>query len=88
MTKTSFSYGIHHDALPAHYPTHLHDATFWESLGRAVATFGFLEEVLARAIFAFTGTKPYSEVEVIEKAFGRVDPKASTGTLSSAGSSY
>ncbi len=33
-------------------------------LGRTVATFGFLENVLARAIFVFTGTKEYSEDEL------------------------
>jgi len=42
----------------------MHEPKFWESLGRAVATFGFLEETLAKAIFAFTATKPYSEDEV------------------------
>jgi hypothetical protein len=51
-------------ALPANYPTHLHDAIFWEWLGRTIATFGFLEEVLGRAIFAFTSTTVYPECEV------------------------
>lgn len=50
--------------LPALYPTHLHDAKFWEALGRTVGTFGFLEEVLGKAIFAFTGTKEFKESEV------------------------
>jgi hypothetical protein len=50
------------------FPTHKHEPKFWESLGRAVATFGFLEEILAKAIFAFTATKPYSEEE-IQKAY-------------------
>ncbi|ACM26547.1 hypothetical protein [Rhizobium rhizogenes] len=56
--------------MPKLYPTHLHKPSFWESLGRAVATFGLLEDALARAIFAFTGTRQYSESEV-EKAFGK-----------------
>ena len=43
--------------LPANYPTHRHGAEFWDALGRAVATFGFLEWVLGRAIFALTGTR-------------------------------
>jgi hypothetical protein len=54
--------------LPPKYPTHMHDSSFWESLGRAVATFGFLEEVLGKAIFAFTATRPYEESEV-EQAY-------------------
>lgn len=41
---------------------------FWENLGRTIATFGFLEEVLGKAIFAFTATARYPESEV-EAAF-------------------
>ena len=52
------------DALPDKFPTHRHGSAFWESLGRAVATFGFLEEVLGKAILAFTATRPYDESEV------------------------
>ncbi|HEY9268203.1 MAG TPA: hypothetical protein VIO39_01970 [Methylotenera sp.] len=52
--------------LPLTFPTHLHTADFWESLGRTVATFGFLEDVLCKAIFAFTATKSYSESEIGE----------------------
>ncbi len=37
---------------------------FWETLGRAIATFGFLEEVLGKAIFAFTATTQYQEGEI------------------------
>lgn len=33
---------------------------FWENLGRAVATFGFLERVLGKAIFVFIGTRNYN----------------------------
>lgn len=43
--------------LPADYPTHTMPAEFWEALGRTIATFGFLEEVLGKAIFAMTGTR-------------------------------
>ncbi len=37
---------------------------FWEILGRTIATFGFLEEVLGKAIFAFTATTRYQESEI------------------------
>ena len=50
--------------LPKKFPTHRHEEAFWASLGRAVATFGFLEEVLAKAIFVFTATRPYKESEI------------------------
>ena len=45
--------------LPADYPTHAHDPKFWEELGRTVAIFGFIEEMLGKAIFALTGTKEF-----------------------------
>jgi hypothetical protein len=43
--------------LPTNYPTHKHADKFWEALGRTVATFGFLEEMLGKAIFSFTATR-------------------------------
>lgn len=52
------------EALPRNFPTNRHEPLFWEQLGRTVATFGFLEETLAKAIFAFTATTPYSENEI------------------------
>lgn len=52
--------------LPALFPTHLHDGSFWEALGRAVATFGFLEEALGKAIFVFTGTRPIGRDQLDE----------------------
>lgn len=50
--------------LPPMFPTHGHSPEFWEQLGRTVATFGFLEEVLGKAIFAFTATRQYSPEEI------------------------
>jgi hypothetical protein len=46
------------------FPTRGHSPQFWEQLGRTVATFGFLEEVLGKAIFAFTATRNYSPDEI------------------------
>lgn len=54
--------------LPNQFPTHVHSPEFWEALGRAIATFGFLEEVLGKAIFVFTGTRRY-EPEEVDEAF-------------------
>jgi hypothetical protein len=48
-------FSVNRDKLPPRYPTHLHSSEFWELLGRTVATYGFLEETLAKAIFAFSG---------------------------------
>ena len=50
-------------SFTALFPTHRHEPAFWEALGRCVATFGFLEETLAKAIFAFAGMKEYPEHE-------------------------
>ena len=51
-------------SLPADWPTNRHEPAFWEALGRTVATFGFLEEVLGKAIFALTSTHKYPENEI------------------------
>lgn len=61
--------------LPEQYPTHRHSPQFWESLGRTVATFGFLEEVLGKAIFAFTATRKYSSTEETEAAYEKWLPQ-------------
>ncbi len=50
--------------VPELFPTHRNESEFWEALGRCVATFGFLEETLGKAIFSFTATKPYGEDEI------------------------
>uniref|UniRef100_UPI001CB7314F hypothetical protein n=1 Tax=Sphingopyxis sp. LK2115 TaxID=2744558 RepID=UPI001CB7314F len=60
------SYIVDIDSLPASFPTHKHSDEFWEALGRAVATFGFLEETLGKAIFAFTATREYAADEIDE----------------------
>jgi hypothetical protein len=52
--------------LAENYPTNYHSNEFWEWIGRSVATFGFLEEVLAKAIFALTATVEYKENEIAD----------------------
>lgn len=73
MKTTRPSY-IDRDTLPALYPTHAHPGPFWEQLGRTVGAFGFLEEVLGKAIFAFTAIRNFSEDE-IENAYKAWLPK-------------
>jgi hypothetical protein len=55
---------INRDNLPPLFPTHWHLPQFWEQLGRTVGTYGFLEEVLGKAIFAFTATRNYTAEEI------------------------
>ena len=57
------------ESLSERFPTHRHDASFWESLGRTIATFGFLEEILGKAIFTFTATKSYDDEFERDAAF-------------------
>ncbi len=65
---------VDREKLPSFFPTHRHTPKFWEQLGRTVATYGFLEEVLGKAIFAFTATREYSEQE-IETAYRKWLPQ-------------
>jgi hypothetical protein len=58
------------DKLPRGFPTNRHSPEFWEALGRAVATFGFLEEALGKAIFSFTAMRSYPD-DQIEAAYCR-----------------
>lgn len=55
---------IDRDSLPAMFPTHRHEPEFWEHLGRAIASYGFLEEILGKAIFAFTATRQYTASKI------------------------
>jgi len=55
--------------LPDGFPTHRHDPAFWEALGRAVGTFGFLEKILGKAIFAFTATRSYTDDAELRRAY-------------------
>ncbi len=76
--------------LPTDFPTHKHAPEFWEALSRTVATFGFLEEVLGKAIFAFTATRHISSEES-EEEFKKWLPtleRALTDPLSSLIDSY
>ncbi len=50
------------------YPTNFHTAEFWEQFGRTVATYGFLENVLLKALFVMGLTREFDECE-IEAAF-------------------
>jgi hypothetical protein len=78
------------ESIPPLFPTHLHAPEFWVHLGRAIATFGFLEEVLGKAIFACTAMRKYGPEEV-EAAYGKWLPqleRALTDQLSSLADSY
>jgi hypothetical protein len=52
-------YVIDRDKLDPDFPTQFQPSELWEELGRTVASFGFLEEMLGKAIYALTGTKEF-----------------------------
>jgi hypothetical protein len=78
------------DKLPPLFPTHRHSPKFWEQLGRTIATYGFLEEVLGKAIFAFTATRNYSpdEIEAAYRAWLPQLERALTDQLWNLAESY
>lgn len=53
--------------LPSDWPAHKGSREFWEELGRTVASFGFLEDTLARVCFAMTGSQECKEDEITEE---------------------
>jgi hypothetical protein len=81
---------IDRENLPPLYPTHRHSPQFWEKLGRTIATYGFLEEVLGKAIFAFTATGEYSpdEIDAAYKAWLPKLERALTDQLWNLAESY
>ena len=91
MSKQAQGYQIIVDELPENFPTHRHDSEFWEHLDRTIATFGFLEEMLGKAIFILTGTKEFEDEAAAEAAFENWQPvleAALTDVLSKLISSY
>lgn len=55
--------------LPKNFPTHRQAPEFWETLGRTVGTFSFLEDILKKAIFALELTRKYSSEEDFKNAY-------------------
>ena len=81
---------VDRDRLPEMFPTHHHSPEFWEHLGRAIASFGFLEEVLGKAIFAFSANRRYRQ-DQLEAAYRAWLPKlgrALTDPLTNLAESY
>jgi hypothetical protein len=81
---------IDREKLPLFFPTHRHSPQFWEQLGRTIATYGFLEKVLGKAIFAFTATRNYSpdEIDAAYQAWLPQLERALTDQLSNLAESY
>ncbi|MBL4617891.1 MAG: hypothetical protein JKY46_09350 [Robiginitomaculum sp.] len=58
------AFAVDVNKLPDNWPTNFHNDEFWSALGRTIATFGALENTLAKAIASFSGTIKYEEDEV------------------------
>ena len=55
--------------LPDDWPTNRGSPAFWEELGRTVAAFTHLEDMLARAYFGLTASRQYADMEEATAAF-------------------
>ena len=52
------------DPFPEDWPTQKGAPEFWEEIGRTVASFAVLEDILARVLVAVTGSREYDEEEI------------------------
>lgn len=55
--------------LPENWPTNRGSGAFWEELGRTVATFSHLEDMMARALLGLTATREFEDMKQVEAAF-------------------
>ena len=55
--------------LPEDWPTNRGSSAFWEALGRTVATFSHLEDIMTRAWFGLSATREFENMEQAEAAF-------------------
>ena len=55
--------------LPEDWPTNRGTPAFWEALGRTVAAFTHLEDMLARAYFGLTASRQFADMEEATAAF-------------------
>lgn len=87
---TKLPMSIDRSSIPTLFPTQAHAPAFWEQLGRTIATFGFLEQTLGKAIFAITLTQTVTEAEAeaVEKKLTKVFGKALSDTLKPLADSY
>ena len=60
---------VDRECLPEDWPTNRGTPAFWEELGRTVAAFTHLEDMLARAYFGMTGSRQYANFEDAKAAF-------------------
>ena len=55
--------------LPENWPTNPGSPAFWEELGRTVAAFTHLEDMLTRAFFGLTGSRQFANMEEAKAAY-------------------
>ncbi len=74
MTRPSYLVNFQH--LPEYWPTHIMPTEFWEELGRTIASFGFLEEILKKTIFALSATREHKLItlEMYERWARNLEP--------------
>ena len=62
---------VDRERLPEDWPTNRGTPAFWEELGRTVAAFTHLEDMLARAYFGLTSSRQYADIEEATAAFSQ-----------------
>jgi len=60
---------VDRERLPEHWPTNKGSSAFWGELGRTVATFSHLEDMMARAWYGLTATRKFEDMEQAKAAF-------------------
>ena len=60
---------VDRERLPEHWPTNRGSSAFWGELGRTVATFSHLEDMMARAWYGLTATREFEDMEQAKAAF-------------------
>ena len=60
---------VDRERLPEHWPTNRGSSAFWGELGRTVATFSHLEDMMARAWYGLTATREFEDMEQANAAF-------------------
>ena len=54
--------------LPENWPTNRGSSSFWGELGRTVATFSHLEDMVTRAWYGLTATREFEDMEQVKAA--------------------
>lgn len=84
-TQRTTGYKVDITTIPLLFPTNKCTPEFWEALGRTIASFGFLEEILGKAIFALTAIQTYHTEAEAQEAYAKWPKKLKCAITDSLG---